>query len=96
MKLLYHPLAVQEIVETTKFYEGRSGGLGAAFLEQIDAAAERLLADPRRWPVIEHDIRRIMLKRFPFGLYFRVAEDVIRILTVKHHRRHPGLGMQRR
>jgi hypothetical protein len=37
-----------------------------------------------------------MLKRFPFGLYFRVAEDVIRILTVKHHRRHPGLGMQRR
>ncbi|MES2938067.1 MAG: type II toxin-antitoxin system RelE/ParE family toxin [Pseudomonadota bacterium] len=96
MRLLYHPSAAQEISDAAVLYESKAVGLGTAFLEQVDAAAEKLLRDPQRWPVIEHDIRRIMLKRFPFGIYFRIADDTVRVLTLKHHRQHPGYGMQRR
>jgi hypothetical protein len=48
-----------------------------------------------RWPIVEARIRRVMLKRFPFGIYFRVMDESIRVLTVKHHRRHPGYGLAR-
>ncbi len=96
MRLLYHPLAAQEISDAAAFYESKAAGLGATFLEQIDAAAEMLSRDVHRWPLIEHDIRRIMLKRFPFGIYFRISDDAVRVLTLKHHRQHPGYGMRRR
>ena len=45
---------------------------------------------------IERDIRRSMLKRFPFVIYFRhISSDRIRITIVKHQRRHPKRGRQR-
>jgi len=47
--------------------------------------------------VIERDIRRSMLKRFPFVIYFRQpSSDRIRITVVKHERRHPEHGRKRR
>ena len=95
MRLLYHPLAESEIIEAASFYESRSPGLGEGFLGQLADAAIRVQYHPHRWPVVESDIRRIMLKRFPFGIYFRVVGDTIRVLTVKHHRRHPGYGTDR-
>ena len=47
--------------------------------------------------IVESDIRRALLKRFPFVIYFRFLEnDIIRVLLVKHQRRHPSFGMKRR
>lgn len=95
MKLVYHPFATREVVEAAQFYEGRSPGLGEQFLIQVDEAAQALLRDPYRWPALDAGIHRIMLKRFPFGIYFRILDDTVRVLTVKHHRRHPGYGIAR-
>lgn len=95
MILIYHPLAEQEIVEAAEFYESRRRGLGSSFIDQVDEAARRISSDPMCWPEIEAQIRRVMLKRFPFGIYFRVTDEAIRVLTVKHHRRHPGYGLRR-
>jgi hypothetical protein len=39
--------------------------------------------------------RRFLMPRFPFGIYYRLADDELRILVVKHHRRHPGYGGER-
>lgn len=95
MRVQYHPLAGREVMEAAEFYEGKESGLGAAFVDQFDQAIAMLLSDPLRWPVVEGSIRRVMLRRFPFGIYYRVVDQVIRVLTVKHHRRHPGYGLAR-
>ena len=95
MRLVYHPLAAQEVVEAARFYESRTNGLGERFLKQVDEVMRRLQEHPYQWPVVDADIRRVMLKRFPFGVYYRIANDTLRVLTIKHHRRHPGYGTDR-
>lgn len=34
--------------------------------------------------------RRVLMQRFPFAVYYEIAEDQIRIIAVAHQRRLPG------
>jgi hypothetical protein len=50
-------------------------------LDAVDAAAQQIAEDPQRFPVIEDDIQRCRVKRFPYCVYFRCLPDTIRILV---------------
>lgn len=41
--------ALVEIREAATFYEGRVSGLGADFLDEVDAAVGRILEFPEAW-----------------------------------------------
>lgn len=55
-------------------------------------AAER----PDTFSLREGDLRRVNLHRFPYHFLFRVVGDTVRILVVRHHRRHPASVVHRR
>jgi len=89
MRVIYHAAAEAEVVEAARFYEQRVPSLGTEFLDELDGAIAAIQASPRSWRIIGHDVRRYLLPRFPFGIYYRIRPSHIRILAVKHHRRHP-------
>jgi plasmid stabilization system protein ParE len=89
MKLVYHPDAEEELLDAVRFYQRRVTGLGERFLREFDAAISRIQAAPDRWAMVEGDIRRYLMRRFPYAIYYRHEEDCLRILVVKHHSRHP-------
>jgi plasmid stabilization system protein ParE len=89
MRLIYHPLAEGEVVEAARYYEQRVSSLGGEFLDAVDDAAGVIQDAPKRWRVIKQDVRRYLMSRFPFAIYYRVLPDQVRILAVKHHSRHP-------
>ena len=95
MRLIYHPEAEAELVDAAEYYEERLPGLGAEFLEAVDAGADVVLSDPLRAAVCGQEIRRHLLKRFPYALYYRVGTEEIRVLAVKHHSRHPDYWKHR-
>ncbi len=96
MKIDYHPEVADELEEVRSFYESRSPGLGVAFVDEFERQVLRIAAMPERWMVVRKDIRRSLMKRFPYVIYFRcVAQDCIRITVVKHERRHPSYGENR-
>lgn len=96
MRVIYHPAAEIEIIEAAQFYARRVSGLEVEFLDAIDHAVTAILEDPERWRIIEADVRRYLMPRFPFAIYYRVVPDDLRILTLKHHSRHPSYGGDRR
>jgi plasmid stabilization system protein ParE len=89
MRLSYHPDAEAELVEAARFYERKVPGLGTRFRAEFDSAAARILEAPDRWRILEKDIRRFVMRRFPYSILYRVEGEVVRILVVKHHSRHP-------
>ena len=97
MKVEYHPAVEGELGELRDFYESRSLGLGAEFIEAFDQQVLKIAAMPERWMVARGDTRRALMRRFPYVIYFRIVRgDTIRITVVKHERRHPAYGMDRR
>ena len=90
MRLIYHPDAEKELVEAVRFYEQKVLGLGDRFLRAFDGAIAEIQMSPGLWRVIEDDVRRFVMRRFPYGIYYRLEGDDLRILVLKHHSRHPS------
>jgi len=95
MRLTYHPEAEAEIVQAAAYYEKQVKGLGSRFLSDLEATIASIVEAPLRWPLVEADVRRCSLRRFPYAVYYRVPPAGIRILVVKHHRRHPEYWRER-
>ena len=58
----------------------------------IVAAAEK----PESFAIRERDIRRVNLRRFLYHFLFRIVNDTVRILVVRHHSRRPSFARRRR
>lgn len=96
MSIDYHPAIERELTEARNYYEDKSPGLGKAFVEEFERQILQIVAMPGRWQIVERDTRRALMKRFPYVIYYRImAVDAIRIIVMKHERRHPKYGRDR-
>ena len=97
MRIEYHPAIEGELVEIRDYYNEQSRNLGDDFINEFERQVLRIAAMPYRWMVVRGDTRRALMKRFPYLILFRVVNDeVIRITVIKHERRHPAFGVNRR
>lgn len=97
MIIEYHPAVADELKEAQGYYDNRSPGLGKRFVEEFENQVFKIAASPKRWLVVQEDTRRALMTRFPYVIYFRHSvPDTLRITVVKHQRRHPGYGLDRK
>jgi plasmid stabilization system protein ParE len=81
--------ALVELIEATLSYEKKVNGLGANFLDEIDATVARILSNPHAWHPLSKRARRCRTHRFPFGLIYQIRADEILILSVMDLRKDP-------
>jgi plasmid stabilization system protein ParE len=72
-----------------EWYEERGAGLGAAFLQEFYAAATGLLANPVLYRTIDRTIRRCLLRRYPYSIYFTTEDDMVLVIGLFHCARDP-------
>jgi toxin ParE1/3/4 len=97
MNLEIIPAAQHDIAEAAKYYNHHRPGLGDEFLAEIDKAVAAVAADPVAFEQVRPGIRRYLVRRFPYGIYYRMPdENTVRIVVVRHHSRRPGYGMRRK
>ena len=94
--LVFRPQAEQEARATRRWYEEQKPGLGGRFADAIDETVQRIVANPSAFPLVHGNIRRAVMRAFPFGIYFRIHGNDIVILAVTHGRRHPQHWQSRR
>lgn len=77
------------------WYDGQQGGLGDRFLASVDDAIARIERNPLHFPAVVLDVRRALVPRFPYGLFFRVDGDGSVVIACLHHRRAPAMAIRR-
>jgi plasmid stabilization system protein ParE len=87
--VVFTPAAAAEVTEA------QAPGLGARFRAELDATVGRLAATPEGFPVVLRDVRRARLRRFPYGLFFRIQPDALVVLACFHARRDPRRWQER-
>ena len=95
MKVEFHPIASDEIVETTAYYEGEVPGLGSGFIAEVERVVAVLCDQPNIGQSVGEDFRRILLARFPFSLIYSIEPERIWVIAAAHHRRRPGYWQER-
>ncbi len=88
--------ALAEFIADGRYYNGQVPGLGDAFVNEIETGIGIILAGPMIWRVIEDDVRRYLVRRFPYGIYYTIEDDLVVIWAVKHLHRRSDYWQQRR
>ena len=85
----FHPLAERELNDAARYYELESSGLGSSFLEAAERCEHAIVEYPEAGAPIKDEIRRRLLRIFPYALIYKVQSDPIRILAVMNLKRRP-------
>jgi len=87
--------AQAELDQAFIWYETQQTNLGLQFLNEFDAAIRRIVAYPEAYAVISKDLRRCLIKRFPYGILYGVATNKIIVVAVAHLHRKPDYWLDR-
>lgn len=94
--LVAEPRADFDIAATIEWYEEERAGLGQEFLDELRATYDRLADAPLQYQHLRSGIRRALLRRFPYAVYFVVEGDAVVVLAVLHVSRDPAEWQRRR
>ena len=84
-----------DIYEAANWYESQRKGLGGDFLDEIASTFARIFESPTLYPEIHRGIRRVVLRRFPFGVFYQLRTDVVVVIAVMHASRDPRRWRER-
>ena len=90
------PEAQTDIREAARWYEDREAGLGLRFIREIRTSLEHISQSPLRFPIVEEEVRRALLHKFPYSIYFASESEAIAIIAVLHQHRRPDAWKPRR
>ncbi|MGE5343120.1 MAG: type II toxin-antitoxin system RelE/ParE family toxin [Candidatus Omnitrophota bacterium] len=95
MKYIFHPEALKEYEESALYYKRISIDLAISFVNCVEIGIQKIIENPKAWSIIKEDVRRHLIKRFPFGIYYTLENDGIIILAIMHMSRKPGYWISR-
>ncbi|MBL8476187.1 MAG: type II toxin-antitoxin system RelE/ParE family toxin [Methyloversatilis sp.] len=95
-KILVRPEAECDLASSYAFYQECRRGLGDDFLSSVEESFERISKNPFLYPDIHSGIRRALLRRFPYGVFYLVIDGRISVLAVLHAARNPDEWQTRR
>jgi hypothetical protein len=74
-QVIFRPQADQEVQSARLWFEEQRPGLGIEFAHSTDETIERISSNALAFPVVHGDTRRAVVRRFPYGIYFRVLQS---------------------
>lgn len=89
-RLIIRPEAETDILEAAAWYEAHESGLGLAFTSETYAALQRALQSPSSYLQLRNtpEVRRILVRRFPYRAFYIVRTDAIVLFAVLHAAQH--------
>jgi plasmid stabilization system protein ParE len=93
--LEFHQAAAAELESAFDWYLARDERVAAGFLDEANRAIELISQAPHRWPLSQGDVRKFVLRRFPFLFLYRELPSMIQVIAVAHGHRRPGYWKRR-
>ena len=73
------------------YYEEQSQGLGEKFLSAVGSSFSAIERYPEMFARVHGEVRRALVSRFPYGIFYRVESKRVVVLAVLHTARDPKI-----
>ena len=84
-----------ELHDAFEYYEIQNPGLGKKFMEEFNKGISRIKQHPKNWTVVEGNVRKCILNKFPYNIIYAVENKLIVIIAIAHQRRKPDYWIER-
>lgn len=93
--LVFRPEVREELDEAYNWYESQQPGLGDDFLDCVDEILNQICQMPESYSFVYRDIRRAVVRRFPYAVYYRIISSRVVVIAIFHGRRDPKVWQAR-
>ena len=90
MTVRFRSEAASDVVLAREWYDAQRPGLGDEFVQGLEHVIELISDLPEAFPEIAVGLRRALLGRFPYAVYYRSDADLIDVIACLHTRRSPS------
>ena len=87
--------AEQDFDNSYEFYANKSENVANSFYQDVNNSLEKITESPNTFPKALKDIRKFVMKKFPFIIYYQVKRFTIRVLAIFHASRNPESWQKR-
>ena len=99
MKIIYHPLALQDIRDSCAYLKRFSERSAKRFKAAVEAVVFKAIDNPFHFhPSQDHsELRRANIRKYNHHLLYAYLEeeDTLYVVVVRHDHRHPNHGLDR-
>jgi plasmid stabilization system protein ParE len=90
------PEAETDVAAAAAWYDAQREGLGSEFMGELRRLLNLIEVTPETFPVVLQDIRRALLRRFPYEVFFVIDSSRVTVIACIHGHRHPDTWQGRR
>jgi plasmid stabilization system protein ParE len=95
LPVVLSPEARAEFDAACDWYMAQAGHMGHVFIDQVNAVLHRIAGMPQMYPVVFGDVRKAVVRRFPYCVYYGTETSAIRVPAIFHSRRDPSIWRSR-
>ena len=95
MKVVVELDAAADVEDAYLWYLEQDRAVAVGFREAFDAAVALAQEQPRAYEILHRATRRVMLRRFPYGVFYRIEGDTMVVVACMHLTRAPAAWQSR-
>ena len=95
LELIVRPEAEADALEAFQWYNEQAPGLGQQFLGELDRTFQAIQSNPLLQGKVHRELRRALLRRFPYGVFYAVESQRLVVIAILHTARDPELWRER-
>jgi len=89
-KVIVRKAAEADMRGAAQWYEHQNQGLGSEYFRAVESCIANISRHPQQYPIVYNNVRRSLLRRFPFGIFYLIKSRSVIIVACLHGRRHPA------
>jgi len=90
------PEAEKELLHFIRYYERKTEGLGAEFLDEVEKSLALIQSFPDLGTLLTETDHRMLVERFPYGIIYTKYENHVMIYAIMPLKRRPGYWKSRK
>ena len=87
--LIVRHAAELDIQDAYQYYEKQKAGLGSEFVRAVDTCFSKIGRNPKAYAVVRNQVRRALIRKFPYGIFYIFRDDTVVVIACFHGRRSP-------
>ena len=96
MEVVFHPLVRADVEEALSYYHKIAARLAKEFHDELRGTVQQVAENPLRFHLVDKGFRRANLRRFPYHVLYEIRPSDLRVMVVRHNKRHPEYGSGRK